>query len=104
MEGLILKKTSSNGTSIFNARKAITAKLHYEVKPGLIRFHLDKPSWVKVAMYELTGKRAAMLRDGIEGSGWHSLEFGSLHLRSGNYVLDFSTGTAIHESRVVAIP
>jgi hypothetical protein len=43
-----------------------------------LRYFLERPGRVRLGIYDVAGNRVAMLADGIEGPGWHTLVWKAL--------------------------
>ncbi len=63
-----------------------------------IRFDLPQPGPVRLAVYDLLGRRVAVLVDEVRGAGRHSVRFGAAALPSGVYIYRMTAGayTAAH--------
>jgi hypothetical protein len=57
-----------------------------------IRFALPRATVVRLAVYDLAGRRVAMLVDGPREAGRHTVPFEPAGLRSGVYFVRFNAG------------
>ncbi|MEL7361351.1 MAG: T9SS type A sorting domain-containing protein, partial [Bacteroidota bacterium] len=73
------------------------------VHAATMRFHLDAPRPVRITVYDLTGRRRALLQDGTLPSGWHELSFDGSGWPSGLYLWRVETDTRVETGRVTLL-
>jgi suppressor of ftsI len=72
--------------------------------PTYIAFELEEEAIVSIEVYTVTGKRVAVLADGIYKAGHHILEWDTNALANGYYLLPFRVGTRlVQTSKLVMI-
>lgn len=58
-----------------------------------IRFSLPESAPVRLEVYDMLGRRVALLVDGVLGAGWHDAQFDASHLSSGMYGYRLTVGS-----------
>ena len=68
-----------------------------------VRFALPEAGDVEVALYDLLGRRVAVVAQGDHGAGWHTAEIDADALSAGVYVLRMQTGTFAETQRITVV-
>jgi len=68
-----------------------------------IRYTLDKPGRVKLNVYDEIGRLTAVLVDGKESAGSHTVTFNASQLPSGLYFYKLHTGSKILVKKMILI-
>ena len=68
-----------------------------------IRFSLDAPSDVRLAVYDVLGREVAVLVDGAVEAGTHTAEFDAAGLPSGLYLYRLSTGGRVYPGQLTVL-
>jgi len=58
----------------------------------LIEFGLPEASHVQLAVFDMTGRRVALLENGFRSAGWHQISFDAAGLASGLYIYRIQSG------------
>jgi hypothetical protein len=67
----------------------------------VIRFDVQREAWVRLAVYDLLGREVAVLVEGMNGPGSHTVTFDASNLASGVFVVRLTAGDAIRVRRMV---
>ncbi len=99
-------KTCESGPIFLTIKR--TTKLEVSPNPlqnlTHIAFELEQEANVSLEVYTVTGKRVAVLADGIYKAGHHMLEWDTNALANGYYLLPFRVGTRlVQTSKLVMI-
>ncbi|MEL7363120.1 MAG: T9SS type A sorting domain-containing protein, partial [Bacteroidota bacterium] len=73
------------------------------VRAATMRFHLDQTRPVRVTVYDLTGRRRALLHEGILPAGWHELDVDGADWPSGLYLWRIETDTRTETGRMTLV-
>jgi PKD repeat protein len=68
-----------------------------------ISFNLEAPSHVKLEVFNVEGKRVAMLVNGNRGEGIHHVKFDASKLSSGIYIYRFIAGDVMQSKKMLLI-
>ena len=68
-----------------------------------IPFALPEASMVKIAVYDLTGRRVAVLVEGELAVGYHTVQFQGGGLASGVYLVRMQAGVFSHVQRMTLV-
>ncbi|MFU8860410.1 MAG: T9SS type A sorting domain-containing protein, partial [Cyclonatronaceae bacterium] len=72
--------------------------------PGtIIRFGLPEAAEVRLEVYDLAGRRVAVLIDGNRAAGWHTVNFDGSTLSSGVYMYRLSTGDFVQTRKLLLL-
>jgi hypothetical protein len=72
--------------------------------PGtVIRFGLPEAADVRVEVYDLAGRRVAVLANGSRSAGWHSVTFDGSALSSGVYIYRLQAGDFVQSRKLVLV-
>jgi len=58
-------------------------------------YYLSRPARVRIGLYDMTGRRVALLDEGLRPAGTHRVRYRGDHLPSGVYVCRFESGTRV---------
>ncbi|MEO0740015.1 MAG: hypothetical protein AAF089_00265 [Bacteroidota bacterium] len=73
------------------------------VQAATMRFHLDQTRPVRVTVFDLTGRRRALLHEGILPAGWHELDVNGADWPSGLYLWRIATDTRTETGRMTLV-
>jgi hypothetical protein len=68
-----------------------------------LRFALPEAGAVRLAVYDVTGRRVAVLFEGAAAAGWHEAVFLGHGLASGLYVARLEAGGSVHTQRLTLV-
>ncbi len=68
-----------------------------------IRYQVEAPAQVRLAVYDLLGRMVAVLEDGHVEAGSHAATFDADALPSGTYLVRLTTGGAVHTKRLTVL-
>ncbi|HYE96012.1 MAG TPA: T9SS type A sorting domain-containing protein [Rubricoccaceae bacterium] len=68
-----------------------------------VRFSLDTPGRVRAAVYDLAGRRVAVLADETRGAGVHALRWDAARVAAGTYLIRVEAGARVATTRVAAV-
>ncbi len=68
-----------------------------------ISFALPSPSAVRIHVYDVTGRKVAVLADRILGAGYHNIVWDASHLASGVYIVEMHAGSFRATSKVALV-
>lgn len=68
-----------------------------------ISFDLPRAGWARVAVYSLTGRKMAVLREGMLSAGRHEVTWNAADAPAGVYILRLVSGGTVRERRLVRI-
>jgi hypothetical protein len=68
-----------------------------------LRYDLDEPGPVRLEVYDLTGRRVALLVDGPAPAGRHTAEFNAAGLASGFYIARLNAGGTIQHRKMLLV-
>jgi hypothetical protein len=72
--------------------------------PGtVIRFGLPEAADVRLEVFDLAGRRVAVLTDGTRAAGWHTVTFNGSGLSSGVYVYRLRAGEFVQSRKLVLV-
>lgn len=60
--------------------------------PRTIRFQLERPGAVELAVYDISGRRVALLKEGVLPAGGHELSWNATGVAAGLYILELRAG------------
>ena len=69
----------------------------------LIRFDLPQASLVQLQVFDLTGREAAVLADGVRERGTHTLKFSGAHLSTGIYFVRMAAGNYVQTQKILLL-
>jgi hypothetical protein len=69
----------------------------------VIRFGLPETADVRIEVYDLAGRRVAVLTDGSRTAGWHTVTFEGSALSSGVYVYRLQAGDFVQSRKLVLL-
>jgi hypothetical protein len=69
----------------------------------VIRFGLPEAADVRLEVYDLAGRRVAVLTDGSRAAGWHTVSFNGSGLSSGVYVYRLRAGDFVQSRKLVLV-
>ncbi|MFU8860581.1 MAG: T9SS type A sorting domain-containing protein [Cyclonatronaceae bacterium] len=69
----------------------------------VIRFGLPEAADVRLEVYDLAGRRVAVLTDGSRSAGWHTVTFDGSALSSGVYVYRLRAGDFVQSRKLVLV-
>ena len=68
-----------------------------------VAFAMSRPSAVRIAVFDVTGRQVAVLVDGSLGAGRHEVDFNADGLSSGTYLIRMETPSGIQTRKTVLI-
>ncbi len=67
------------------------------------RYAIPEPARVRLEIYDLRGRRVAVLADEHLGAGWHETSFGASGLANGPYIARLTAGTHAETQRITLV-
>jgi TolB protein len=76
------------------------------VGSSVVSFSVDRPRWIRITLYDVTGRRIASLADGVFGAGTHSVSWGGQddhgrHTAPGSYLARLESEGRIETAKIV---
>jgi hypothetical protein len=68
-----------------------------------LRYDLDEPGPVRLEVFDLTGRRVALLADGPSPAGRHTVDFNATGLASGFYIARLTAGGAVQHRKMLLV-
>jgi len=69
----------------------------------LIQYALPQPAVVRLEVYNMIGRRVALLVDGQKSAGWHEISFDASSLASGIYIYRIQAGSFVETRQMVLV-
>jgi len=68
-----------------------------------LRYDLDEPGPMRLEVFDLTGRRVALLSDGPASAGRHTAEFNATGLSSGIYIARLTAGGTVQHRKMLLV-
>jgi len=69
----------------------------------IITFGLPEASNIQLAVYDMLGRRVAMLENGMRTAGWHEVSFDASNLSSGIYIYRIQAGDFVQTRKMMLV-